>query len=261
MASFLDTAVSAARRAGLMLRSRVHEVAEVNQSTAHDIKLALDVAAQEMIFDEITAAHPGHALLGEEGIGGPAGSEFQWIVDPLDGTVNYFYGIPHWCVSVALRRGQEVIAGAIFDPNVDELFAWEEGGGPPRCNGRPLQVSARSTLGEAVVIVGLSRTNDAKRDAMPLMLDMIDRARKCRFLGSAALAMAWTAAGRIDAYLEPGISLWDIAAGWPMVVHAGGSVRLTPRGRPGSEHYSIAAVSGAMPELAGARWEGAKLLL
>ena len=102
---YLDTAVRAAQKAGALLRGHFGELATVNQASAHDIKLALDVEAQELIFSEITQSHPDHALFGEEGMGGSSTSEFQWVVDPLDGTVNYFYGIPHFCVSVALRHG------------------------------------------------------------------------------------------------------------------------------------------------------------
>jgi len=254
---YLDTAVRAARAAGALLRGHFGQAATVNQATAHDIKLALDVEAQELIFSEITRAHPDHALFGEEGIGGNSASEFQWIVDPLDGTVNYFYGIPHFCVSIALRHGTRVIAGAIYDPMVDELWTAEDGA-PPMCNGRPIHVSERTRLGDAVVIVGLSRTAENKSAAMPVMLDMIDRSRKCRFMGSAALAMAYVASGRVDAYMEPGISLWDIAAGIALVESAGGVVRLSPRG---AESYSIVAMSGRTQEIAGCRWEGDKLVV
>jgi myo-inositol-1(or 4)-monophosphatase len=254
---YLDIAVRAARAAGALLREHFGRVATVNQATAHDIKLALDVEAQELIFAEIAASFPEHALYGEEGLGGNAASEFQWIVDPLDGTVNYFYGIPHFCVSVALRRGEKIIAGAIYDPLVDELWTAEDGA-PPLRNGEPVHVSERTRLGDAVVIVGLSRTAENKSAAMPVMLDMIDRSRKCRFMGSAALAMAYVASGRVDAYMEPGISLWDIAAGILLVESAGGVVRLAPRG---PETYSIVAMSGHTHEIAGCRWEGDRLIV
>ena len=254
---YLDIATSAARQAGALLRENFGRVATVNQASAHDIKLALDVEAQELIFAEITKSFPDHALFGEEGIGGNAASEFQWVVDPLDGTVNYFYGIPHFCVSIALRRGEKVITGVIYDPMVDELWTAEEGALPLR-NGQPVRVSERTRLGEAVVIVGLSRTAENKSTAMPVMLDMIERSRKCRFMGSAALAMAYVASGRVDAYMEPGISLWDIAAGIPLIESAGGVVRLTPRG---NESYSIVAMSGHTQEIAGCRWEGDRLIV
>ncbi len=254
---YLDTAVRAARGAGALLRGHFGQAATVNLATAHDIKLALDVEAQELIFAEILKSFPDHALFGEEGLGGNSASDYQWIVDPLDGTVNYFYGIPHFCVSVALRHGKKIIAGAIYDPMVDELWTAEEGA-PPLRNGEPIQVSDRTRLGDAVVIVGLSRTAENKSAAMPVMLDMIDRSRKCRFMGSAALAMAYVASGRVDAYMEPGISLWDIAAGILLVESAGGVVRLSPRG---SENYSIVAMSGRTQEIAGCRWEGDRLIV
>ena len=257
MSRHLDTAVRAAQRAGKLLREHFGQAAVVNQASAHDIKLALDVEAQDLIFAEILASFPDHALLGEEGLGGNPESEFQWVVDPLDGTVNYFYGIPHFCVSVALRRGEKIIAGAIYDPMVDELWTAEDGS-PPLRNGQPVRVSQRTRLADAVVIVGLSRTAENKSTAMPIMLEMINNSRKCRFMGSAALAMAYVASGRVDAYMEPGISLWDIAAGIPLVESAGGVVRLTPRGK---EMYSIVAMSGHTQEIAGCRWEGDRLIV
>ncbi len=258
MRPHLDLAISAARRAGDFLKSRSGSPPEVNAISAHDIKLALDVQAQEMIFADLLAAFPDHALFGEEGLGGNASSEHQWVVDPLDGTVNFYYGIPHWSVSIALRRAGKVVTGVIYDPNTRELWSYDESDPVPRLDGVPIRVSARTKLGDSVVIVGLSRTTEAKAAAMPIMLRMINEARKCRFMGSAALAMAYVASGRIDAYLEPGISLWDIAAGIPLVEAAGGVVRLTSRG---GEHYSIVAMSGVTAEIAGCRWEGDTLLV
>lgn len=259
MEQHLQIALAAATRAGDFLRSHVGQTIVVNQTTAHDIKLQLDEQAQEMIFADLQSAFPDHALFGEEGIGGNPDSDHQWVVDPLDGTVNFFYGIPHWCVSIALRRAGKVVTGVIYDPNTREIWSYDESDGIPRLNGSPIRVAQRRTLGEAVVIVGLSRTTEAKANALPIMLRMIDEARKCRFMGSAALAMAYVACGRIDAYMEPGISLWDVAAGIPLVEAAGGVVRLTPKA--GHEKYSVAAQSGAVESIAQARWVGGTLEL
>lgn len=259
MHDHLQTAVAAATRAGDFLKSHAGSVLVVHQATKHDIKLDLDVRAQEMIFADIQSAFPEHALFGEEGIGGNAASDHQWVVDPLDGTVNFFYGIPHWCVSIALRRAGQIVTGVIYDPNTHELWSYDESDPVPHLNGIPIRAAQRKTLGDAVVIVGLSRTSEAKAAAMPVMLRMIDEARKCRFMGSAALAMAYVACGRIDAYMEPGISLWDIAAGIPLVESAGGVVRLTAR--DGHERYSIVAQSGAVECITHARWVGPSLEL
>jgi myo-inositol-1(or 4)-monophosphatase len=119
----LQVAKSAAREAGASLRNHFGKVAEVNEMLAHDIKLALDVETQELITRRILATFPDHAIYGEEGLAGNQSSEWQWIVDPIDGTVNFFYGIPHYCISIALRRAGEIQLGVIYDPQRDEL--WE----------------------------------------------------------------------------------------------------------------------------------------
>jgi myo-inositol-1(or 4)-monophosphatase len=165
-------------------------------------------------------------------------------VDPLDGTVNYFYGIPHFCVSVALRVRSEIMVGVICDPIRDEIWTGQKGE-VPKLNGQPFHVSGRADLAEAVISVGLAKTGETINANFPLLQDMIHRVRKCRVLGSAALDMAYVACGRFDAYIEQGISLWDIAAGWLLVENAGGTVDLRPR-EGMKEKYSIVASNGVI---------------
>src|SRR6476660_3334586 len=145
MTHYLDAAVKAACAAGEMLRHNFEKPLQVNQSTKHDIKLEIDVRAQELIAQSLLKEFPQHALYGEEGIVGDQASEYQWVVDPLDGTVNYFYGIPHFCVSIALRFQGVVIVGVIFDPICKDLATTEKGG-PPLLNGKEIRVSARANL-------------------------------------------------------------------------------------------------------------------
>src|SRR6185312_17516237 len=118
---YLETAVSAALAAGELLRSHFGSALEVNEFAAHDIKLELDVRSQELITRQLLERFPDHAIYGEEGIAGNQQSDFQWILDPIDGTVNYFYGIPHFCISIALRERGEIIVGVILDPMRNEL--------------------------------------------------------------------------------------------------------------------------------------------
>jgi len=158
--------------------------------------------------------------------------------------VNYFYGIPHFCVSIALRFQDEIIVGVIYDPVRDEMWSGQKGESP-RLNGQHFRVSARADLAEAVVSVGLSKTGVTIEAGLPLLQQMIHRARKCRLLGSAALDMAYVACGRLDAYIEQGISLWDIAAGWILVETAGGAVDLRPR-QDMKNKYSIVASNGVI---------------
>ncbi len=187
---------------------------------------------------------PQHALYGEEGIVGDQSADHQWVVDPLDGTVNFFYGIPHFCTSIALRLHSEVIVGVIYDPMRDELWTAQKGK-TPELNGRPMRVSERSEIGEAVISVGLSKTGVTIAAGLPLLQDMVHRARKCRLMGSAALDMAYVACGRFDAYIEQGISLWDIAAGFILVETAGGKVDMRPR-QDMKDKYSIIASNGVI---------------
>src|SRR6059036_1381967 len=244
MRHYLDAAGKAACAAGEMLRHNFGKPMQVNQSTKHDIKLEIDVRAQELITQSLLKEFPQHALYGEEGIVGDQASEFQWVVDPLDGTVNYYYGIPHYCVSIALRRKAEIIVGTIYDPIRDELWTVQKGAAP-KLNDREFRVSERADLAESIVSVGLSKTGVTIEAGIPLLQTMVHRARKCRLLGSAALDMAYVACGRLDAYIEQVISLWDIAAGWLLVENAGGTVDLRPRADM-KDKYSIVASNGVI---------------
>ena len=242
MKHYLDAAENAARAAGKLLRENFQRQLRVKSMAAHDIKLEIDVQAQELIGKLLLEEFPAHALYGEEGIGGDQSSDHQWIVDPLDGTVNYFYGIPHFCVSIALRLHKEVIVGVIYDPIRNEMWTGQRDE-VSTLNGTPIHVSDRAELAEAVISIGLAKTGETINTNFPLLQQMIHRVRKCRVLGSAALDMAYVACGRLDAYVETGISLWDIAAGLLLVENAGGTVDLRPREKM-KDKYSIVASNG-----------------
>ncbi len=242
MKQYLDAAENAARAAGQLLRENFQRPRRVKALAPHDIKLEIDVQAQELIGKLLLDQFPAHALYGEEGIAGDQSSDHQWIVDPLDGTVNYFYGIPHFCVSIALRLQREMVVGVIFDPIRNEMWTGQRGD-VSKLNGAPIHVSDRAELGEAVISIGLAKTGETINTNFPLLQQMIHRVRKCRVLGSAALDLAYVASGRLDAYIETGISLWDIAAGSLLVENAGGTVDLRPRENM-KEKYSIAALNG-----------------
>ncbi len=241
---YLETAEEAARAAGELLRARFAKPLTVNATTAHDIKLEVDVLTQNLITEHLLGHFPEHALYGEEGIVGDQSSDHQWVVDPLDGTVNYFYGIPHFCVSIALRFRGEIIVGVIYDPIRDELWSGEKGQ-PPRLNGEEFRVSARADLAEAIVSIGLAKTSATIDAGLPLLQQMAHRVRKCRMLGSAALDLAYVACGRLDAYIEQGISLWDIAAGWLLVEAAGGKVEMQAR-EDLPDKFSVVASNGLL---------------
>ncbi len=246
MSPELDLACRAAREAGALLRASFETELDVDVVERHDIKLALDVASQRLIEDLILSAFPDHAIYGEEGIAGDQSSDSQWIVDPIDGTVNFFYGIPHFCVSIAMRRGGELKLGAIYDPMMDELYAVDFEG-PATRNGQPIRPSSRSELAEAVVTVGFSKSTESIDAGLARYKAIAHRVRKTRMMGSAALALAYIACGRLDAYIEESISLWDIAAGQLLLERGGGSVVLTPS--PGNPDKSGIVASNGRIEL------------
>ena len=244
MTHYFEAAKEAARAAGDLLRQNFHGPLRVNSLEAHDIKLAIDVESQTLITDLLLKKFPQHALYGEEGIVGDQTAEYQWVVDPIDGTVNYYYGIPHFCISIALRYRQEVIIGVIYDPMRDEMWAVEKGA-RPRLNGKEFRVSERKILADAVISIGLSKTSATIDAALPLLQDMVRRVRKCRLMGSAALDMAYVACGRFDAYLERSISLWDVAAGCLLVESAGGKIEMHSHTEQ-KDKYSIVASNGVI---------------
>ena len=147
--SDLELASYAALEAGKLLRANFGKEAAVDEAMHHDIKLALDKESQDLITKILLDARPSDALYGEEGLAGNPDSEREWIVDPIDGTVNFFYGIPHFCVSIALRVAGEITVGVIHDPMVGETWTVEKGG-PAMLNGDPIQVSNRTELEESV---------------------------------------------------------------------------------------------------------------
>ena len=241
----LQLATQAALEAGKLLRQHFGTPLDVDETTHHDIKLALDKQSQELITGILLGTCPGDALYGEEGLAGNQDSDRQWIVDPIDGTVNYFYGIPHFCVSIALRVAGEIVAGVIHDPMVGETWTCEKGG-PPRLDGREIRVSNREKLEESVLFIGPGKDGEALRTGLERFNRAALRARKMRMMGSAALGMAYIACGRLDAYIESRISLWDIAAGQLLVESAGGKVDLAPvPGNP--DIYSINSTNGKIP--------------
>ncbi len=241
----LETAVHAAHEAGKLLRANFNEVKDVDEALAHDLKLALDKESQDLITDIILGQFPGHAIYGEEGLAGDQSSEHQWIVDPIDGTVNFFYGIPHFCISIAKRVNEELVLGVIYDPMVNELWTVEKGG-QTLLNGNPVSVSPRTTLEESILFVGCGKDADALSKGLDRFRKGSLRARKMRMMGSAALGMAYIATGRLDAYVEARISLWDIAAGQLMIESTGGKVTLTPH-ENNPDVYSIVATNGKIP--------------
>lgn len=242
--SLRQAAERVARSAGQSLRQAKHTVLQVDAAEQHDIKLELDRRIQEQIRQEILQTYPQHGFLGEEGGEMARAGQYEWVVDPIDGTVNLFYGIPHYAVSVACRLDGRTLAGAIYDPNREELFSTHAGGGSA-CNGLPIHVAKRVELSEAILALGFSKGKATIRKCLELYQHYGDRVRKLRAMGSAALDLAYVASGRLDAYIEQGVSIWDVAAGALLVEEAGGQVRISP-GEPAGKIHLVAS-NGRIP--------------
>lgn len=241
----LELTIQASHQAGKLLKANFGSEAAVDEALHHDIKLALDKESQTLIEGILLGARPGDALYGEEGLAGNQESSRQWIVDPIDGTVNFYYGIPHFCISIALRVEDEIILGVIHDPIVGETWTVEKGG-QPQLNGKPISCSKRDKLEECALFIGCGKDEEALRVGLERFRKASLRARKMRMMGSAALGLAYIATGRLDAYVESRISLWDIAAGKLLVEAAGGKVSLEPSpDHPDS--WAIVATNGRIP--------------
>jgi myo-inositol-1(or 4)-monophosphatase len=258
----LETAIEAAAAAGKLLRKNFGGTLTVDEVTHHDIKLEIDKQAQQVITKVILADYPDHCILGEEGVTGNANADVRWVVDPLDGTVNYFYGIPHYAVSVAaqIRKRDarateeewETVAGVVLAPEVDELFASEKGA-PAVLHGRRIQVSDRADLSEAILAIGFFKSAETINRSLEDFKHLVGRVRKVRIMGAAALDVVYVACGRFDAYIEYGIKLWDIAAGQLILENAGGRAALKPHGDARS--FDVRMWNGNLPieELAAGR--------
>jgi myo-inositol-1(or 4)-monophosphatase len=222
-----EIAVDAARAAGELLRERFvagGERAVGSKSSPTDVVSEADYAAERAIRELLAARRPGDAILGEEGGETQAGEGLRWIVDPLDGTVNFLYGVPQWCVSVAVCDADGGLAGAVFDPLRDELFCAERGM-PATLNGTPISGSSSSDLGSSLVATGFAYESAVRRVQAAVVARLLPKVRDVRRMGSAAVDLAWTAAGRYDAFYERGVQAWDIAAGSLLCECAGLVVR------------------------------------
>jgi len=238
-------AITAAQAAGERLRAAFGHQLKVTEQFAHDIKIAADKECQDLIYQILLEHHPKTRCIGEEGDSGDLGDpngEIEWIVDPIDGTMNLAHSIPHFCVSIAAREAttQRIILGVIYDPMRTELFTAERGTGT-YLNGVRQKVSTRDQLGQAVLAVGFAKSQDSIDHCLKLYAVYGNQARKLRAMGSAALDMAYVACGRLDAYIEQGVNLWDIAAGHILIEEAGGVVEAE---RKPNGSYRVCAHSG-----------------
>jgi myo-inositol-1(or 4)-monophosphatase len=222
-AALRRTAEEAARMAGRVLAERFQGERTIEFKGGIDLVTDADRAAEEALLAFLRGRHPGHAVLAEES-GASQGTGLRWIVDPLDGTTNYSHRVPHFCVSVGVDGPGGLLAGAVYDPLRDELFSAARGEGAT-LNGRPLRVSGAADLKRSLLCTGFPY-DVHQRPEVPvgLLRRFIVRAQGVRRTGSAALDLAYVAAGRFDGFFEFGLKPWDVAAGALLVQEAGGTM-------------------------------------
>jgi myo-inositol-1(or 4)-monophosphatase len=215
-----------------------------SKSSATDLVSDADRDSEALIRDMLARERPEDGLLAEEGTSASGESGRRWVFDPLDGTVSYLYGYPHWCVSVALEDTQGTLTGVVYDPNRDELFAAERSSGATLA-GNPISVRENPPLAEALVATGFGYDPARRAEQAEVVRRLLPAVRDIRRAGSAALDLAWLAAGRLDAYYERGLNAWDWAAGSLLVREAGGTVEAL-QGRGSGEPYGLIAGPAAL---------------
>jgi len=221
MKSFLKDLVIRAGELSLDHKARLSEVQFNSKGTVKDLVSEADIAVENFLIEKIQNRYPDHAICCEES-GTHAGSEYRWIIDPIDGTTSFVHGLPFYSISIALEHNGQTILGAVFAPVLKELFIAEKGKGAT-LNGHPIRVSNRTALSDCVCTTGFAclRSN-LERNNLPLFARIAPKLRGLRILGSAAVDLCYIACGRTDGGWELNLNIYDLAAGMLMVTEAGG---------------------------------------
>ena len=250
--ALLQVMIAAARKVGRKLARDFGEVTElqVSKKGPADFVSAADTKSEEVLVEELTKARPGYGILAEErGLVEGTDKTHTWIIDPLDGTTNFLHGLPHFAITIALEREGAVVAGVTFNPVSNELF-WAEKGKGCFVNDKRLRVAARRTLIESVLATGIpfaGRPGHAQ--FLKELHQMSQRVAGVRRFGSAALDLAYVAAGRFDGYWERNLQPWDVAAGGLMVLEAGGIIANADGGEFGPAEGSVCASNAELQPL------------
>lgn len=221
----IHVAIEAAKEAGKFLKYSVGKVKniEVKQGEERNLVSEIDKASEQKIIAIIKRHFPTHGILAEES-GGSGSSDYKWIIDPLDGTTNFLHGLPLYCVTIGLEHKGEIVAGVVYDPNLDELFTAERGSGA-YLNGKRMQVSKSMELIQSLLVTGFPYDIASNpHNAIEHFVNFLVKGQGIRRLGSAALDLSYVAAGRLDGFWEVNLNPWDMAAGLLFVREAGGRV-------------------------------------
>jgi myo-inositol-1(or 4)-monophosphatase len=244
----LTLAVEIAREAGdLGLHERPRRLDTSTKSSPTDVVTQMDTAAERLIVERLLAARPDDSIMGEEGAGIHGTSPVRWVVDPIDGTVNYLYDIPYWAVSVAAEVEGTVVAAAVYDPSRDEMFTATLDGGA-RLNGRPIEVSECSELPQALIATGFGYAVARRASQAAVVARVLPAVRDIRRMGAASLDLCALACGRVDGYYERGLAAWDHAAAG-LVAREAGAVVAGLHGRPPGPDLVVAAGAGLFSQL------------
>jgi myo-inositol-1(or 4)-monophosphatase len=245
----LECAIHAAQVAGDYALANSARRNEVVSCFKHDVKLRLDVESQIQAEQAIRARFADHAILGEEethDVSSARGqSEYEWIIDPIDGTVNFSHGNPWWCCSIAVRRGEEVVAGAVYAPALDKMFS-ASNDEPATLNGSPIHVSDVREISLALVLGGLDKDAEPGLSPYALFERIASSTQRVRIMGAAALDICHVACGAGDGYFEAGIYIWDIAAAGLIVQRAGGRSEVLKRRGKAGHRLNFMASNGSI---------------
>ena len=241
---FKQTAIEAARKSAKILRSRFGNISRIRQKENTEIVTEADTESEEVIISTIHTEFPDHAILGEECGLIKGASEYRWIVDPLDGTLNFAHQIPIFSISIALAVRDTIVLGIILDPVNDELYSAVSGQGA-QLNGEPIQVSATPTIAESLLVTGFPYSvREIFESVMVRYGSCLKASQGMRRLGSAALDLCYVACGRFEGFWEQYLKPWDSAAGALMVVEAGGRVTTFSDRSYTVKHAEILATNG-----------------
>jgi len=224
----INVAIEAARSAGKFLKQHVGKIKDIQLKSGQEKNLVteIDKRSEALIIEIITKHFPSHNILAEEGGGAKktSKSDVKWIIDPLDGTTNYTHGFPVFCVSIGIEVKEHLVAGVIYDPNFDELFTAEKGKGA-YLNGKRITVSKGNSLNESLLVTGFPyNITENPNNAIEHFVHFLMEAQAVRRMGSAAIDLAYVAAGRYEGFWEVALNPWDMAAGALLVEEAGGKV-------------------------------------